>query len=263
MRRFELGPALALLGLITIAGAGEWFSIREAQRPIPRVDTEYQRVRDDTRANHQAASDHQPPRDPQSGGTRIYVENTEVFGVKRGEWLLFLATLGLWFATWQLVRGADKTAERQLRAYIGIFAMEVTVCPFEGGGFAYIAHAELRNFGQTPAYDIDVRANTVLAPAAASPFETDVPSPVQRSGKAIAFRDAGMHINASRNISAEDAEAIKLRTKRVYLWGAVTYKDVFKREHFFKFHLISDHQVTGHSGVYVLGPHPLGYEADY
>jgi hypothetical protein len=42
----------------------------------------------------------------------------EILGVKYGEWLLFLATAGLASATWQLVTGAEKTAERQLRAYV-------------------------------------------------------------------------------------------------------------------------------------------------
>jgi hypothetical protein len=44
----------------------------------------------------------------------------EILGVKYGEWLLFAATMGLWWATWRLVKSAEKTAERQLGAYIGI-----------------------------------------------------------------------------------------------------------------------------------------------
>jgi hypothetical protein len=42
----------------------------------------------------------------------------EILGVKYGEWLLFLATMALFWATWRLVTGAEKTAERQLRAYV-------------------------------------------------------------------------------------------------------------------------------------------------
>jgi hypothetical protein len=42
----------------------------------------------------------------------------EILEVKYGEWLLFLATMALFWATWRLVKGAEKTAERQLRAYV-------------------------------------------------------------------------------------------------------------------------------------------------
>jgi hypothetical protein len=50
--------------------------------------------------------------------------SNEILGVKYGEWLmiaatiaLWVATMGLWLATSHLVKSADKTAERQLRAY--------------------------------------------------------------------------------------------------------------------------------------------------
>ena len=42
----------------------------------------------------------------------------EFLGVKFGEWLLVLETVALAVTTWMLVKGAEKTAERQLRAYV-------------------------------------------------------------------------------------------------------------------------------------------------
>ena len=39
-----------------------------------------------------------------------------ILGVKPGEWLIAIATGMLWAPTTQLVKGADRTAERQLRA---------------------------------------------------------------------------------------------------------------------------------------------------
>jgi hypothetical protein len=35
-----------------------------------------------------------------------HAQDTEIWGVKRGEWLLFLATVGLWYATWRLRFGS-------------------------------------------------------------------------------------------------------------------------------------------------------------
>ena len=50
----------------------------------------------------------------------IYLANngthSEFLGVKYGEWLMFGATVALVAATWMPVRGADRNAERQLRA---------------------------------------------------------------------------------------------------------------------------------------------------
>jgi hypothetical protein len=50
----------------------------------------------------------------------------EILGVKPGEWLLFLATLGPWFATWWLVKGAEQTVERQLRVYVHVVSSTVS-----------------------------------------------------------------------------------------------------------------------------------------
>jgi hypothetical protein len=66
---------------------------------------------------------------------------------------LFMATLYLWRATMRLVTDAEKTAERQLRAYM-------TVEP--GGFIAWSAGVQGRaainakNVGSTPAYDVTV-----------------------------------------------------------------------------------------------------------
>lgn len=65
--------------------------------------------------------------------------------------LLFAATLALWRATDRLVRGADETAERQLRAYIFVESGKVET-PLANGRF--MANLIVRNSGKTPAYDV-------------------------------------------------------------------------------------------------------------
>ena len=54
----------------------------------------------------------------------------------------------LWAATVRLVRGADKTAERQLRTYID--ARSANIEDFEPGNCPTVV-MEFRNVGQTPA----------------------------------------------------------------------------------------------------------------
>jgi hypothetical protein len=56
-------------------------------------------------------------------------------------------TIGLWFATRRLVRGAENTAERQLRAYIFVSDSSRVGGPSPAPEFRIV----VKNFGQTPA----------------------------------------------------------------------------------------------------------------
>jgi hypothetical protein len=82
----------------------------------------------------------------------LYSPTHEGFlGVKLGEWLMIGATLALYIATRQLVIGAEKTAERQLRAYVKLpeeehmapewqAAMEALILNATLGGPTMLAH---------------------------------------------------------------------------------------------------------------------------
>jgi hypothetical protein len=77
----------------------------------------------------------------------------EMLGVKYGEWLLFLATAWLAWATWQLVKGADKTAERQLRAYVFVRPLS-THFLYDGESCRVTITYAVKNSGQTPAFQL-------------------------------------------------------------------------------------------------------------
>src|SRR5438105_15050671 len=66
--------------------------------------------------------------------------------------LLFVATLALWWSTRRLVSGAEFTAKRQLRAYVNVAVARASP---QGDLFRY--YVEVKNFGQTPAYDVTLR----------------------------------------------------------------------------------------------------------
>ncbi|WLA53189.1 hypothetical protein [Bradyrhizobium diazoefficiens] len=83
----------------------------------------------------------------------IYLpEHSEFFkeplGIKPGEWLLSFATLGLWYATWRLVKGADQNAEKQLRAYVHVCDAQIL---HENDEWSPNIRVTIKNFGQTPA----------------------------------------------------------------------------------------------------------------
>jgi hypothetical protein len=197
-----------------------------------------------------------------------YVESREKFFTTFGTMIiaaftvfLALATAFLYFATRSLVEGAEDTSQKQLRAYVGMHSMETTVYPFQAGGFAFIAHAELRNFGQTPAYDLTVQSNAAIDVPEAVPFN-DLQGPVKAAGGSIAFRDAGVHVNVGWPISEQDKIALYERKKIVFFWGTARYRDAFDKWHHFTFRLISGSIAVGTGGVYTMSPHALGYEGD-
>ena len=71
--------------------------------------------------------------------------------MKPGEWLLVIVTWMLWLATAETVSGADKTAERQLRAYSDMRSARVE--SFEIGEKPTVL-LKFRNIGQTPAIHV-------------------------------------------------------------------------------------------------------------
>jgi hypothetical protein len=174
--------------------------------------------------------------------------------------ILAFATGFLYFATRDLVTGADDTAEKQLRAYIGTYSMETTFYPYQGGGYVFIAHVELRNFGQTPAYDLLIEANAAIDVPDADPFELKN-THQKAAGRNIAFRDAGVHVNVSWQIPEADVVAVRDREKNVFCWGTVRYRDAFDKHHYFTFRLVSAQQQVG-GNSFVMGVHEKGNDAD-
>lgn len=79
---------------------------------------------------------------------------------------LFLATCALWWSTRRLVKGAEDTAKRQLRAYIHVPSTELTIHPEEIGGWT--ANVTIKNFGQTPAYNMTTKVERKICLAVAA-----------------------------------------------------------------------------------------------
>jgi hypothetical protein len=153
------------------------------------------------------------------------------------------------------------TAQRQLRAYIGIHSMSSAVYPFENGGFTYIAQAELRNFGQTPAYELTGQSNSTIDLPDATPFD-ETQGPAKAAGLGVAFRDAGIHVKQWKHVSAEEFAALRDQKKRVFLWGVVKYKDAFGSLRKFTFRIASAEAAVGTNNIFSMAPYPPGIEAD-
>jgi len=118
----------------------------------------------------------------------------------------------------------------------------------------------LRNYGQTPAYDLTVKSNAKIDTIDKVPFD-DLPVPERERGiPSIAFRDVGFHVNIGWPISQED-KALFERKKVFFFWGEVQYRDAFDKWHHFAFRLVSGQTATGSGGTYTMSPYGQGYVA--
>lgn len=230
MRTIARGPAIALLALIALVAFGQWRALQPAQKQTPRVEAKQETTKSgggNSKTGEQAPSQGQPSSKPERANAGEHAENSEILGVKRGEWLLFLATLGLWYATFRLVKGADETSKRQLRAYVYV---EFGKIEFLDGGSSIRGEINFKNFGQTPAYDFEAWANIAVFEKNKPVFNRTkldtknfVTTVIGPGGTSVVTR--------VRKITNPEMNAITKGDKRSYMWGKLVYKDAFDNPH--------------------------------
>jgi hypothetical protein len=170
----------------------------------------------ETREGREEASEFWPP----LFGVRVKITDS----------LLALFTFLLWWSTRSLVVSAEKTAERQLRAYI---AVNPTVIRFPLGGFPE-ADFIIKNTGQTPAYDVRYVAmfEILLHPLLRNQGDLVKYDPSERlPNKAIHSEQHIIGTAKSEYVVGEKdmKELIATPSKRLYLAGIVYYRDIFKK----------------------------------
>jgi hypothetical protein len=169
----------------------------------------------------------------------------EILGVKYGEWLLFLATALLAWATFLLVKGAQLTAETQLRAYVNLVLDDKSVASLVGGSQQQCPII-LKNFGNTPANDVVLNGN--IAPVD-WPLSAALPKLTTGVSEATAIGSRNVlhpqqqipgSVFGEAVISAEEVSALqKSENRRLCMYGEITYRDVFNKTHSTKFRLVS------------------------
>jgi hypothetical protein len=174
---------------------------------------------------------------------------------------LAAGTFGLWFATRRLVRSAEKTAERQLRAYVLVDEGSIVLSQI---GFWDI-QISFHNFGQTPAYQHSTWIGGEVLPFS----HTGFPQPTQvaqRKGESIVGPTARFHIKTDpiKLVGEEYAEIVS-GTKAFFVWGGCDYTDAFEVRRFFIFrmrmHGLPSASPQG-ARSWALKPHPIGNEAN-
>lgn len=170
--------------------------------------------------------------------------------------LLFFATLALWLSTRNLVRGADKTAERQLRAYLVPSGTEIEQIP---GGFRMTV--ALRNTGQTPAFKVRVMSESF---GGSYPLEGEHAHAPPRDDYSTII-GSGDEFHCLRRIFSDspDETLSNVRAGEMGLWiqGWATYDDCFGKPHHTKFRSVFGGPLVS-GGELLLHADREGNEAD-
>jgi hypothetical protein len=160
----------------------------------------------------------------------------------------FLVTLFLWLATRNLVRGADDTSQRQLRAYVGVQQIELRCVGFGipdyqpaprtiGYQHKDLLLVTLKNYGLTPAYDVRLWVNWYTMPYGerlpadfAYPdyggIDPGVPQPTLT--QVILHKDQE-HVAIIAIFDLRPFIATRQEKSSMYIYGHITYRDIYQR----------------------------------
>jgi hypothetical protein len=141
--------------------------------------------------------------------------------------LLFVATLLLWRSTRGLVKSADQTAQRQLRAYV--YVHNVRMLEMNSGYDPNILII-VKNFGQTPARRITntFRCIPMTRPAAEPQFSLDRAQIVELPDLGPSQRIFSTpSYPASFWVADKPRLIANRRTVHFYVFGRIDYRDIF------------------------------------
>jgi hypothetical protein len=148
-----------------------------------------------------------------------------------------LFTLTLWIATRDLVRDAEDTKERQLRAYVYADTAADRVIHIKVGVNTSVAF-NIKNCGQTPARNVRVRGKVAFYEL---PQHKTTPELVPYDSKTIIH--PGTHIElqmtATDETTAADVAGMRSGTRKLYIVGVIDYKDVFGSPQWTSFKLVA------------------------
>ena len=161
-------------------------------------------------------------------------------------WQVLLSLLGIGgliatiIYTHKTFRLTAKTSERELRAYVSLDGGSITLQWDLINGFSVSSHAELKNFGQTPAYDLRLWSKVRVLDAKSPTFDV-----LEGFGGAIVGPGS---IASTQDVTlitpAENQDRIDGR-KAFFVWGRVDYRDAFDRDRYYCFWRIAGVLVAG------------------
>lgn len=163
----------------------------------------------------------------------------------------------LWFATNALVKGAEDTSSRQLRAYLGVDRLEMdypslSAPDFTGLRFRQIVvqpgyihrdfiNIKIRNYGQTPAHDVSVFAYMAFArrfqrlpdnffDRTATNDDTVDTSEIRITLARFMLHPNSMEISKHPLWNLIPIKAAIRGRFQIYIFGRIHYRDIYQRK---------------------------------
>ncbi|TAK48529.1 MAG: hypothetical protein EPO23_07845 [Xanthobacteraceae bacterium] len=222
---------LALIFALAITVAALWPS-KYPYGQAPQVNSQHQSK---DGVGSQSTPHEVPPSPVQTTGEQQAehggkeTSDVSFLGIKPGEWLLSLVTWMLWIATARLVRGADKTAEQQLRAYVSI---ESGGAFRQDKGMRFEFRPNVINNGCTPARDVRIVSNIEIVPSVI-PGNFNYELPIQAGGSVstIGPRQSRFHsVVLVRKLTKSELRQVVSGKHVFHIYGTVKYLDIFDKQ---------------------------------
>ena len=140
-------------------------------------------------------------------------------------------TANLWRDTRRLIQNGEASAQRQLRAYVGVSEVAVEE---QIEGRAPRVGLILKNFGATPAYKLTVAADAQIA------FAVDQVPVATSTCKTLGHLPPGLELRIPRPAVLSIVMApgeVDTAYSRIFVYGCVEYVDTFGEPHFTRFRL--------------------------
>jgi hypothetical protein len=135
-------------------------------------------------------------------------------------------------ATKESVALTRQTAERQLRAYVFVEKID----PPKRDAPRVFFNVAYKNSGQTPAYDVVVRANTAFGPAQLKSPLVDPAKPRPTASRFILPPGSTHYMQVvPLNLRPEQIAACDAGTHSIYIFGTIRYRDAFKKDRWTNF----------------------------
>ena len=167
--------------------------------------------------------------------------------------LLFCFTAALWMATQKLVKDANKSAERQLRAYLNVTNVyAVWSADVDDRNRPVTINVDFKNSGQTPAHAVTCWMRTESSAAEPAIFGRP---PIEHPD-CVGVEGPGQknHISAIRRLVTDEFDEVdevqvwQRGEKALYVWGQIDYVDAFDVRRWTKFRFVMPREGAGEAG---------------
>jgi hypothetical protein len=190
--------------------------------PAPLAPMVHPPGRDRERQRHTGQGDDESSEFWTISGRRVKITDTLLVVFT---FVLSVATVFLWLSTRRLVKGAENTAERQLRAYVFSERARIEDAFSPKGGSVLVV---IKNFGQTPAYDHSVTFDYLLVGKGERCPANEPRQTALSRGHMAPSVPKGINISLRAWGSGERA-ALESGDQILYVFGRIRYTDAFEK----------------------------------